>query len=88
MKFVGPWTVHGCTVHKKSTFAAIVHWTVVALLQKRVKTKKKKKKKEQNPNVVYETWIQTEALSVKKGKKPIRERDSEKPITICEGNKV
>ena len=88
MKFVGLWTVHGYTVHwKKSTFAATVHWTVAVLLQKRVKTKKKKKK-EQNANVVYETWIQTEALSVKKGKKPIRERDSEKPITICEGNKV
>ena len=26
MKFVGPWTVHGCTVHwEKSTFAATVH---------------------------------------------------------------
>ena len=46
MKFVGLWTVHKCTVHrKKSTFAATVHWTVAALLQQSVKTKKKKKKR-------------------------------------------
>ena len=50
MKFVGPWTVHGCTVHwKKSTFcgycSCTVHWTVAAFLKKSVKTKKKKKKK-------------------------------------------
>ena len=66
MKFVGSWTVHIYTVHwKKSTFVATVHWTVAALLQKRVKTKKKKKKKkEQNVNVVYETWIQTEAYNL------------------------
>ena len=32
--------MHICTFHeKKSTFAATVHWTVAALLQKRVKTK-------------------------------------------------
>ena len=31
MEFVGPWTVHMCTVHyRKSTIAVTVYWTVVA----------------------------------------------------------
>ena len=45
MKFVGPWTVHICTVHcRKSTFAVTVHWTVTAILQNAWKPKKKKKR--------------------------------------------
>lgn len=42
MKFVGPWTVHICTVHyRKSTFAVTVYWTVTALPKTRENQKKK-----------------------------------------------
>ena len=56
MKFVGLWTVHGCTVHKKVNICGYC-----SLNSSRTPPKTRENKKEQNANVVYETWIQTEA---------------------------
>ena len=46
MKFVGPWTVHGCTVHWRSQHLRLL------FTPPKTRENKKKKKKEQNANVV------------------------------------
>ena len=60
VEFVGPWTVHGYTVHRGKVnlcgyWSMNRAWTIAALLPE---TREKKKKKERNVNSQTQTQLQ------------------------------
>ena len=63
MKFVGLWTVHGCTVHKKGQKLRLLFmyrtWTVTACGEKTREKKKEKKKGRGKHRSKMQTPIQT-----------------------------